>query len=59
MRNGSPFLYSLRGREVSQEGRRVNSKEKRDVSKSQGHTSQGKKPGKEDDAFSFLEVSTI
>jgi hypothetical protein len=34
-------------------------KEKRDVSKSQGRTCQGKKRGKEEGALSFLEISTI
>jgi hypothetical protein len=37
----------------------VISKEKRDVSKSQGRTCQGKKRGKEEGALSFLEISTI
>ena len=34
------------------------SKEKRDVSKSQGCTCQGKKRGKKEGALSFLEIST-
>jgi hypothetical protein len=37
----------------------VVSKEKHDVSKSQGCTCQGKKRGKEEGALSFLEISTI